>query len=166
MATGNPVGDFYSQTLTGQVDPNRRTGKEKSARKMQKQGLQTVGNWAFTGEGPSAAQEMVQHNRSANAANQIGMAKTMGGDPALANRMASTGIAQGNADAAFQGSVLRSQEQQQAMQNYLQGVQAMRQQDLQKYQAQIGVDQQNAANRKEFVGGLINKGASAIGGVF
>lgn len=161
-----PIGDFYSKTLTGQTDPNRRTGNINQSRGMQREGLGTVGDWAFTGTGPSQAQGLVQRNRAEGAAQQVGMAKTMGGDPALANRNAAEGIARGNAEASFQGAQLRAQEQQQAMSNYLQGVQAMREQDQGLYNTQIGVDQQNAANRQSFWGNAINTGASAIGGFF
>lgn len=159
------IGDAYN-AVAGKTDVHRGEGPQRQARQSQRAVGGRLYDMAFNGTGPSSAQALVDRNRSQNAAQQVGMAKTLGGDPALANRLAAEGIAKGNAEASYQGALIRNQEQQQAMQSYLQNLAAMRGQDVNVYGQQLQANQQNTANEKEFIGGLINKGASAIGGMF
>lgn len=153
-------------TLTGQTDPTQGQGQQRQVRGKQMEGLDTLGNWAMTGNGPSGAQAMVQRNRAENAATQIGTAKTMGGDPALANRMASEGIARGSAEASFQGAQLKAAEQQSAMDQYIRGLEGARGQDIDVYGTETAARQQNAANKKQFWGDMISYAAGGVGGIF
>lgn len=168
MSPGDPYGLLMSgyNALSGQTDPMPDQKQQRQSRHQQQIALGTVGNWAMTGQGPSAAQNMVERNRAENAAQQVGMAKTMGGDPSLANRNAQEGIARGAADASYQGAVLRSQEQQQQMQNYLTGLNQLRQGDIDVYGNTLAARQQNAANKQQFWGGIMDKAGMAIGGMF
>lgn len=159
------IGDAY-RALSGQTDVHRSEGPQRQARGQQQDANGVLQNWAFNGAGPSSAQALVDRNRAENAAQQVGMAKTLGGDPALANRMASEGIGRGASEATYQGALVRNQEQQQAMQNYLNNLATMRGQDVSVYGQQLQANTTNAANQQQFLGNLINKGASAIGGFF
>lgn len=111
-------------------------------------------NWALTGQGPSAAQNMVSAERQKNIAAAQSQAKSQAGlGLAAQQRLASEGAAHANVGAAQQGVALRAQEQQDAMKNY---------QDMYKTQAQAygdamranaEVEAQNAATRGGFLAG-------------
>jgi len=154
----------FWNSVTGQYDPNSVPNLQNDTRNQQVGAERVVGDWALTGKGPSAAQELVARNRAEGAATQVGMAKSLGGDPALANRNAAEGIARGNAEASFQGSLLRSQEQQQAMQNYLDSLHATRAQDLGYQNALWGIGSQNAANEQAMWMSLLSSAGKAAGG--
>lgn len=160
------LGSFW-QDMTGQTNPRNTYSREQDkAALQQQQALDVVGNWGLNGTGPSAAQRLVEMNREQNAANMIGSAKSMpGGNPALANQLASEGIGRGNAAATLQGAQLRSQEQQAAMQNYLTGLGQMRQQDIDMYGRLLGAEQQNTAGRQAAIGGMMNPIGGMLGGI-
>lgn len=160
---GNWVGGAWD-SLTGQYDPNSVPNLQEHEMRLQHEAQGKLKDWAFTGNGPSVAQTMLDHNRALNTANQIGAAKSMGGDPALANRMAAEGITQGNAQATYQGTLLRSQEQQQAMENYLNQLNATRAQDLGYQNAMWNIGQGNAGRAQDAYLGLVSGGASLAGG--
>jgi len=155
-------------TLTGQYHASDVPNLQAQPRADQRAAESTLGNWAMTGQGPSAAQDIIENNRAQNAATQIGAAKSMGGDPALANRNAANAIANGNAAATYQGTVLRAQEQQQAMQNYLDSLHATRAQDLGYQGALWGIGQSNAEKEgdawQNLLKGIGSGGASFITG--
>lgn len=159
------MAEGFWNSVSGQQNPNNVPNLQAEPRADQRAGEKTLGTWAMTGEGPSAAQELISRNRAENAAQQVGMAKSMGGDPALANRNAAEGIARGSSEAAFQGSIMRSQEQQQAMQNYMDSLHATRAQDLGYQGALWNIDAQNAANEQGLWLSLLNTGAKAAGGM-
>lgn len=154
--------------MTGQTDPTNMYSKAADRRSnLQRDALDIEKRWAFTGEGPSAAQDLIEMNRSQNAANMIGSAKSVpGGNPALANQLAAEGVSRGNAAATLQGAQLRSAEQQAAMQNYQTGLQGARQQDIDLYNARLGAEQQNTAGKQGFIGGLFSGAGRAMGGMF
>lgn len=157
------VGDAWN-SLTGQYDPNEVPNLQNDVRKGQVGAQQELSGWALKGEGPSAAQTMLDHNRATNTAQQIGAAKSMGGDPALANRMAAEGITQGNAQATYQASILRAQEQQQAMENYLNQLNATRSQDLGYQNAMWNIGQGNSSRAQDAWMGLLSSGGAVAGG--
>lgn len=171
MSIFGDIGDWAGgawDTLTGQYDPAQVPNIQAEPRADQRGAEKTLGNWAMTGQGPSAAQDIIENNRAQNAATQIGAAKSMGGDPALANRNAANAIANGNAAATYQGTVLRAQEQQQAMQNYLDSLHATRAQDIGYQGALWGIGQSNAEKEgdawQNLLKGIGSGGASFITG--
>lgn len=163
---GAAIGGFLGGALSGTADVDQYAARSNAIGARQTQNADMLGQWARTGQGPSAAQAMVQRNRAENAAQQVGMAKTMGGDNALANRAASEGITQGNAEAAYQGQQLRAQEQQAVMQQYTQALASQRAAEVAQYQAQLGVSQKNAENRAQFLGGMMSGAGGMMGGFF
>lgn len=157
---GGLLGGFF-----GGSDEPVMSEEEKQVRQMQMANLERLRANA-AGGGASVADRMVEHNRAENAAHQVGMAKTLGGDPALANRLAAEGIARGNAEAAYQGQQLRVQEQQFADQLYTQALGQGRAPDA-GYTAMV-----NAANvaeaerRRQQQGQMMNNAAQVVGGFF
>lgn len=151
--------------MQGVTDAGGWWAQQNDARRRQEQDTNVVRNWALTGQGPSAAQQMVNANRAQNAAQMVGAAKSMpGGNPALANQMAAEGIARGNSQATLQGAQLRAQEQQEQMKNLLATEQAQRETSLDAYKARQAVDINNQENRKSFIGGLMSGGGGLMGG--
>ncbi len=139
--------------------------EEKQVRRMQMANLQQLQNQA-SGKVASAAQPMIEHNRAENAARMVGTAKTLGGDPALANRMAADGIARGNAEAAYQGTILRAQEQQAAQQQLNQALGQARGPDAAFSAMQTGVGLEEAARRRQMYGDMLNNAGQVVGGFF
>lgn len=159
---GNIFDNMTGQTSTSNIH-SRNQGL---ARGMQNKGLQTVGHWGLTGQGPSAAQGLVEMNRAQNAANMVGSAKSMpGGNPALSNQLAAEGVARGNAAATLQGAQIRSQEQQAMINTFLTGTQGMRDSDIEMYNARLAADQKNTAGKQGFIGGLMGGGGGMLGGI-
>lgn len=129
--------------------------------------LGTLGNWATTGQGPSAAQSMVAEERNKNVAQAMGLAKSMpgagyGAQQTLANQGAATAIG----EAATAGAQIRSKEQQAAMSLYAQALDAYRRGDIDTYRAaaqayadkekaNAQVASENAASRRGIIGGLV-----------
>lgn len=165
LSSGGFLGSTF-QDLTGQTPTyNQWSSNARTRSHQQSEGLGLLKDWAFTGEGPSAAQSLIDMNRQQNAANMIGSAKSMpGGNPALANQLAAEGIARGNAQATLQGVQLRSAEQQQAMSNYMTGLQGARQLDQDMYQKKLEAEQKNTAGRQAFIGGIMNPLGGLMGG--
>ena len=139
-ATGGAAWD----SLTGQYDPSTVPNLQNDTRNDQIKAGRELQGWAFTGNGPSAAQNIIEQNRAQNSANQLGMAKSMGGDPALANRNAASAISQGSQAATYQGTVLRAKEQQDAMAKYLAQLSSIRGADMDYQSALMGVGERNA----------------------
>jgi hypothetical protein len=161
LSDGDLMGD-----LQGQTNPNLYDGTQRGRSQQQGAFLGKVGNWAMTGQGPSAAQQLVEMNRQQNAANMIGSAKSMpGGNPALANQLASEGIGRGNAAATLQGAQIRSAEQQAMINNWLTGQQAARDADIRVQELKLGAAQKNTEGRQGFLGGLMSGGGGALGGM-
>lgn len=156
---GGLLGGFFApeDVNPNQAEINRLIG-------LQHQNDAVLRNWATTGSGPSQAQPLLEHARADNAANQIGYAKTLGGDAALANRVANDGIARGNAELAHKAALVRSQEQQQAMQNYMQSLQAQQNAALGVANMNAGVQGQNIARQQQWNGQLLQAGAGMAGG--
>jgi hypothetical protein len=159
-------GDIFSH-MTGQTSTqNQYSDWQADSAAKQSKGLSQIGNWALTGEGPSAAQSLVQMNREQNAANMIGSAKSMpGGNPALSNQLAAEGISRGNAAATLQGAQIRSAEQQAMIDNYMTGLQAKRGQDIQMYEAKLAAEQKNTAGKQGFIGGILSGAGGGFGGM-
>lgn len=157
-------GGFLGPALSGGVDPEKYAIEQAQTRAKLGQFTHQLGQWASTGQGPSAAQAMVRHNRGENAAQQVAMSKTMGGDNALANRLASEGVTRGNLESSYQGQVLRAQEQQAAIQNYLNAMNAQRMLDIDMYRAKQGMARDTAGKEAQLYGGMMNEGAKVFGG--
>lgn len=153
--------------MTGQTSTENPWSANAATRShQQSEALGQVGNWGFTGQGPSAAQSLVEMNREQNAANMIGSAKSMpGGNPALSNQLAAEGVARGNAAATLQGAQIRSQEQQAMIQNYMTGLQSAREADQQMYQTKLEGEQKNTAGKQGFISGLMGGGGGLLGGM-
>ncbi len=127
----------------------------------------TAANWATTGTGPSAAQAMLGRERAGADQRAIGQAKSMaGGNPALAASIAAQQGGQAQQNAVNQSTILRAQEQQQAMQNALQGSNNIVQGYNQVAQTGIQGDQENAKRKGGFLGGLMSGGLGGVGSLF
>jgi hypothetical protein len=154
-------------TMSGQVDPGARYGAEKGTRAEMVDNSGVLRDWAYTGKGPSAAQDLLARNRSEGQQRALSNAKALsGGNAALAGQMANRQQAQVSADAGLQGATIRAQEQQNAMQAYQAALETRRQQDLERAKAQMEADQKNADNNSDFIGGLLSGAGGAIGGMF
>ncbi len=163
---GGLLGGMLGGTMSAQTDPNQFNRDQAAARAMQMQNAQALQRWAYTGEGPSQAQAMLEKNRADNAARMVGMAKSMpGGDTVLANRQASEGIAQGNANAAYQAALTRSAEQQAAMAALQNQENQIRGTDVNVQGQKLGVEQENKKNRTGFLSGMLSMGGGAGGGM-
>ncbi len=161
---GGLLGGLMGDSMSAGVDPYRFTGQSAQSRGDQTQTIGMNQRWATTGEGPSNAQALVEKNRTDNAARAMGMAKSLpGGDSVLANRQAQEAIAQGDAQASFQGALMRNQEQQQAMQNLVAQENARRAQDIAIFQQQQETAKSNAENRSGFLSGMLGMGGSGGG---
>lgn len=157
---GGLLGGFLGGTEEAEMSP-----EERQARQMQLAQLAQLERQA--NGGPNIATErMVEHNRAENAATQVGYAKTLGGDPALANRMAAEGITRGNAEAAYQGQQLQAQEQAQAQALYANALNNLRAADAGAAGVQTMVHQQNLDKERAMYGAMMNNGAQVAGGFF
>lgn len=153
-------------TLSGQTDPNDRYGQDNQSRAAQNQNAAQLQQWAQTGQGPSAAQDLLARNRNDAQGRALSNTKALsGGNTALAATLANRQQTQASADAGFAGAQLRSQEQQQAMQQYQQALEIRRQQDQQKAEAQMNQDQKNAEKGAGFIGDTLSNFGGAIGGL-
>lgn len=125
----------------------------------------TLKTWALTGQGPSAAQEMVAQERNKNIAAAQSMAKsTPGVSHAGQQRLAQMGASRSIAEASSKGAVLRAQEQQQAMQNNLDQYRTMAQAYADAMRANAQVAAENASTKRGIIGGFV-KGATGILGL-
>lgn len=153
-------------TMSGQIDPNARYGDEAQARKQQVANDQTLQNWAYTGNGPSAAQGVLERNRATGQAQALSNAKELsGGNMGMAARLANRQQAQVSADSGYQAAQIRAQEQQNAMQAYQRGLEIRRQQDQQRAEAQMAQDQKNAEKESGFIGDTLSNIGSGLGGL-
>lgn len=150
-------------TLAGASNPNARWEQEAGARVGETQNIDTLKGWANAGQKdqygnpvyhniPSAAQDLLERNRSTGQERALSNAKAMaGGNPALAAQMANRQQAQVSADSSLQSATLRAQEQQNAMQAYQQALQTRREQDISQASALSGLDQKNAEKKADFI---------------
>lgn len=113
---------------------------------------------AATGQAPSAADAELQAQTVRNVNGAYALANTIRSrSPAAAARTAVDAENDANANATQQGVALRAQEQAVGQQQFAQAATAARQGDL----AQEGIDEQNAASKNAFLGGLFGAGSSA-----
>lgn len=113
---------------------------------------------AATGQTPSAADAELQAQTVRNVNGAYAIANTIRSrSPAAAARTAVQAANDANAQATQQGVALRAQEQALGQQQYAQVATAARQGDLTQEQ----IDQQNAASKNAFLGGLFGAGAAA-----
>lgn len=156
-------------TMSGQADPDRRFDAEgiKGTAQAMRANEQRLGDWAYTGKGPSAAQGLLERNRSEGQMRALSNAKSMGGgNAALSAQLANRQQSQVSADSGLQSATLRSQEQQNAMAAYQAALETRRQQSIDLAKAQQEADQKNAENNSDFIGGLMSGAGGAIGGMF
>jgi len=153
-------------TLSGQTDTGKFFGESNDVAQRQAQNEGVLQNWAQTGNGPSAAQGLLERNRSEGQQRALSNAKAMGaGNPALAAQLANRQQSQVSADSALQSSTLRAQEQQNAMQAYQQALQARRQAAIDQDRAKLEAEQKNAENNSGFIGSLLSGAGGAMGGI-
>lgn len=125
----------------------------------------TLKTWALTGQGPSAAQDLIAAERAKNIAAAQSMAKsTPGVSHAGQQRLAQMGASRSIAEAASKGATLRSQEQQQAMQNQLDQYRTMAQAYADAMRANAQVAAENAGTRRGILGGAV-KGITGLFGL-
>lgn len=161
------AGDVWD-TLSGTgFNADSRFGEANQSRGQQQQAGQVVGNWAMTGQGPSAAQAMLERNRAGNTAAAVGAAKSAGAgsNPHLASRYAADAAARGVADASYQAQELRMREQQQAMQQYLAMLDAARQADISTGEIKLASDMEKSKREADTIGGFLGGAGSAMGGM-
>ena len=164
-------------TMSGATKPDERWKGEADRSYQQQANIDQLHDWAYSnrkdqygnplyGSMPSAAQDMVNRNRAVNADRAMATSKAMsGGNPALAAQLANRQVMQGNADAGFQGAMLRSQEQQQAMAAYQAALERNRQQEIEKAKALNEVDSKNAEKKSSFIGSLMGGAGNMMGGM-
>jgi len=113
---------------------------------------------AATGQMPSAADAELQAQTQRNINGAYAIANTIRSrSPAAAARTAVDAAGDANAQATQQGVAQRAQEQAVAQQQYAQAATAARSGDI----AQEGIDEQNAASKNAFLGGLFGAASSA-----
>ena len=163
---GGGFGGGLFDTLSGRANPDPRfAGAEQQGQRME-QNANTLQNWAYSGNGPSAAQALLERNRSEGQGRAISNAKSLaGGNPALAAQLANRQQAQASADAGFQSATLRAQEQQQAMQAYQAALERRRQQDIDIAKAKAEADQKNAEKGSGFIGSIMSNFGGGLGGM-
>mgnify|MGYP001033298388 CR=1 FL=1 len=152
--------------LLGGAEEAEMSEEEKQIRRMQLANLQRLEQRAAGRGIPSAAEQMVQHNRAENAGRQMSFAKSLGGDPALANRLASEGVARGNAEASYQGAQIRAQEQQAAQAAYNQALGQARGPDASFSATQTGVNLAEKERQRKMYGDMLNNAGQVVGGFF
>lgn len=167
-------------TLSGQSDPNSRfdTGgiQDPSKKMVANEGV--LGNWAYNPNGtkdqygnvhnkaPSAAQDLLERNRSAGQERALSSAKAMSGNNAgLATTLANRQQAQVSADSGLQAATLRAQEQQNAMAAYQAAIERRRQQNIDMAKTKAEIDAKNAEKNSDFIGSLMSGAGSAMGGM-
>jgi hypothetical protein len=163
---GGGFGGGLWDTLSGQTDTGDYFGGANEAEVRMKQNEGVLQNWAQTGNGPSAAQNLLARNRSEGQMRALGNAKAMGaGNPALTAQLANRQQAQVSADSGLQSATLRSQEQQNAMQAYQNALQTRRQQSIDQDRIKLEAEQKNAENNSGFIGSLLSGAGGAMGGM-
>lgn len=152
-------------TLSGQTNTGQFGDANAIGAKME-QNENVLGQWAQTGSGPSAAQQLLERNRATGQGRALSNAKALGGgNQGLTAQLANRQQAQVNADANLQSSTLRAQEQQNAMQAYQQAMQVRRQQSIDQQKAVLDAEQKNAENNSGFIGSLLSGAGGAMGGM-
>lgn len=163
---GGGFGGGLWDTLSGQTKTEGFFGDANQIGGRMAQNDDVLQNWAQTGNGPSAAQNLLARNRSEGQQRALANAKSMGaGNPALTAQLANRQQAQVSADSALQSSTLRAQEQQNAMQAYQQAMQVRRQQSIDQQKAVLDAEQKNSENNSGFIGGLLSGGMKSMGGM-
>jgi len=172
-ATQNPFDAGYLDPgEAGQVPGGPNTGQSRG---MLMSALDPLQKWAMTGEGPSAAQSMLESTRQGNIAQgQQLAAATPGATPGAQMRLAGNAAATANAAAGGQAAQLRAQEQQAAMGQYMQGLTGLQRGDIDLYRAMAQayadkeranaqVAAENAAANRGILGGLIGGVTGGLG---
>jgi hypothetical protein len=177
---GLDLGDLgiENEFEAGYLQPGQDAYDLQGARGQQASVLDPLRGWALSGEGPSAAQNMLNRERSRQISDAMSMAGSMpGATPGARQRMAAEGAATATTGLAQAGAEVRAKEQQGAMALYTQMLNAYRQGDIDTYKAaaqayadatraNAQVAAENAAARRGIVGGLIEGGAGIIGSIF
>lgn len=168
-------------TLSGQSDPDARFGageiKQPQQAMVANEGV--LGSWANNpqgvrdqygtvhGKAPSAAQDLLERNRSSGQERALSSAKALSGNNAgLAATLANRQQAQVSADTGLQSATLRAQEQQNAMQAYQAALETRRQQNIDMAKAKADIDAKNAEKNSDFIGSLLSGAGGAMGGMF
>lgn len=161
----------YNEFSAGHISPGAEMKESRTRQAGQLDSLQA----AAEGRGPSAAQQMVQDERSKNVNTALATAKAMPGAGYGAQQsMANQGAATANAGAATAGAQLRAQEQQKGMELYASALDAYRRGDIDTYKAyaQAYADSQkanaqvaaeNAAAKRGIISGVVGGVTGAIG---
>jgi hypothetical protein len=151
--------------LSGQSDPGARYGGVNEITTPMKENEARLKDWAYTGNGPSAAQDLLERNRSEGQQRALASAKSAaGGNPMLAGILANRQQAQVSADTGLQSATLRAQEQQNAMQAYQAALERRRQQNIEVAKAQNEQAAKNAENNSSFIGSLLGGAGNIMGG--
>jgi hypothetical protein len=132
------------------------------------QGLvNTAAQWGTTGNGPSAAQAMLERERAAANARALGQAKSMaGGNPALQATLASNTASSEQQGALNQATALRAQEQQAALNAALTGQNNITQGQQGVSNAKIAGDEENNKRNGSFFSKALGGLGGGIGGMF
>ncbi len=167
-------------TVSGQTNPDDRfetVGVQDPSRRME-ENEKVLHGWAnagakdqygndLYGKAPSAAQDLLERNRSSGQQRAISNAKAIGGnDPGLVANLANKQQAQVSADSGLQSATLRAQEQQNAMQAYQAALERRRQQNIDMASKKAEIDQKNAENNSNFIGSLMGGAGNVMGGMF
>jgi hypothetical protein len=125
----------------------------------------TLKNWALTGEGPSAAQAMLNRERARQVNLAAGAAKSQPGlGVSGQQRLAAMGGATAQADAAATAAALRAKEQQDALAGYQNLYKTQAEAYADAMRANAEVEAQNAATRGNMLSSLV-KGVGGIVGL-
>lgn len=131
---------------------------------QQAQYVDAAGQWGLTGNGPSAAQAMLESERAGANQRALSTAKSMaGGNPALAATLASNQAAHEQQAALNQATQLRAAEQQAALKTAIEGRNQITQGEQAISNAAIQGDQENAKRKGGFMSGLLSGGLGGFG---
>lgn len=160
-------GNLLGMLSGGNVNSGHYAGPQGEMRQGQVAGINTLGNWATTGQGPSQAQSLLTQAREQNNAQAVSTAKSMaGGNPALQANIQSNMLAHQNAQTGYQSAQLRAAEQQHAMDGYMKGLQGARESDIDVMKARTAVDVHNSDAKSGFIRGLIGGAGGGLAGMF
>lgn len=134
----NPQGfNIADQNYMGTVAPQLNATQSNQVRAQQLALANALQGQAY-GTSPSIAEAQLQAGTDANIAQQMALAKSGQGNPALAQRLAMQNAGQAQQTMAQQATLARLQEQQQAQQNLANLLSGTRTQDLTGATANLG----------------------------